>query len=170
MHFITLCLRENKEISIGEIKHLLQYSYKYVQSITYSDLGKKHTAEHELSSFADNDNYQSITTITIDSAKRANAEALLSQQINRKDQLAFITKVLEVGKDATKTELGLSARDFNKKFERSLKTIAKYQSSNKEEFEYLQALVNELLMTDVSDVELTLDDEIEEVYNESVRV
>lgn len=165
--FVVLSLN-NLDKDPNYIKSTVKYASAYVQSVLFSDKYKDMQAK-KASLDIDNDNYQSITTITIDGAKRANAEALLSQQINRKDQLAFVQKVLEVGKDEAKVELALSERDFNKKFERSLRTIAKYQSSNKEEFVYLQALVNELIMTDVSDVELTLDDEIEEVYNESVR-
>ena len=148
------------------MKGYVKESAKYTQKILYSDIKKESDLKQGLSFVVDNNNYKSITTITIDGARRANAEALLSQQINRKDQLAFITKVLKVGKDDAKAELGLSERDFNKKFERSLKTLAKYQASNTEDYEYMKVLINSMIMSDVSDLKQSESDEIADTYEQ----
>lgn len=148
------------------ITSYIKTSAKQIQKVVMSDISKKHSAEKGMA-FINEDNLQPTQIeITIDSAKRANANALLSQQINRKDQLSFIQKVLEVGKDATKAELGLSERDFNKKFERALKTLTKYQASNTEDYEYAKVLINSMIMNNVSDLEQSESDEIADTYAE----
>lgn len=148
------------------ITSYIKTSAKQIQKVVMSDISKKQQAEKGLS-FINEDNTQATQIeIIIDSAKRANAEALLSQQINRKDQLNFLKTILEVGKDATKAELRLTERDFNKKFGRSLKTIAKYQESNTEDYEYSKVLIDSIIMSDVSDLEQSENDEIADTYAE----
>lgn len=161
---INLINNRNKDAKF--IKKTVEYSAMYVKSVLFSDLSKQRKAR-EGTSFINEDNLQPTQIeITIDSAKRANATALLEQQINRKDQLKFLETILEVGKDATKAQLDLSERDFNKKLERALKTIAKYQTSNTEDYEYIKVLINSIIMSDVSDLEQSESDEIADTYTE----
>ena len=148
------------------INSYIKTSAKQVQKVVMSDISKKQQAEKGLSFISEDNLKPTQIEIVIDSSKRANAEALLSQQINRKDQLNFLKTILEVGKDATKTQLGLEERDFNKKFERALKTLTKYQVSNIEDYEYAKVLINSIIMADVSDLEQSEDDEIADTYAE----
>ncbi|WP_206753250.1 hypothetical protein, partial [Leuconostoc falkenbergense] len=148
------------------ITSYIKTSAKQVQKVVMSDISKKHSSEKGLA-FMNEDNLQPTQIeITIDSAKRANAVAMLSQQINRKDQLNFLKTILEFGKDETKAQLGLSERDFNKKFERALKTLTKYQASNIEDYEYAKVLINSIIMSNVSDLEQSENDEIADTYEQ----
>lgn len=156
----------NRDKDAKFIKKTVEYSAMYVKSVLFSDLSKQKKARKG-TAFINEDNLQATQIeITIDSTKRANADALLSQQINRKDQLNFLETILKIGKDATKAQLGLSERDFNKKFERALKTLTKYQASNPENYEYAKILIDSMIMSNVSDLEQSEDDEIADTYAE----
>lgn len=156
----------NRDKDAKFIKKTVEYSAMYVKSVLFSDISKQRKARKG-TSFINEDNLQPTQIeITIDSAKRANATALLEQQINRKDQLKFLETILEVGKDIAKAQLDLSERDFNKKLERALKTIAKYQTSNTKDYEYIKVLINSIIMSDVSDLEQSESDEIADTYTE----
>lgn len=156
----------NRDKDAKFIKKTIEYSAMYVKSVLFSDISKQRKARKG-TAFINEDNTQATQIeITIDSTKRATADALLSQQINRKDQLRFIETVLELGEDEAKEALGLDSRSFNKKRKRAEATLKDYQDNHKEDYEYAKALINSMIMSNVSDLEQSENDEIADTYEQ----
>lgn len=183
LHKITNIIADSKDVDSKEsltpcevyqtlisndalITGYVKTSSAQVQKVIMSDISKKQNAEKG-TAFIDEDNLQPTQVeITIDGAKRANAESLLSMQINRKDQLTFIETVLELGEDEAKESLGLDSRSFNKKRKRAEATLKDYQDKHKEDYEYAKILIDSMIMSDVSDLEQSEDNEIADTYAE----